>query len=368
MERKDLVSLIVKNGTSVKEAMKQMDLVGLKILFVVDSAGKFIGTLTDGDFRRWILANKSFNDEIKKICNKKPIKFSFENYDIDMVKRVMVEHRLEAVPIVDNSQKIVKVLFWEDVFGNRYKKIEKKLKVPLAIMAGGEGARLSPFTKILPKPLIPINEKPIAEVIMDRFAEFGCAEFYFLLGYKGAMIQSYFDSAKNNYKPVYIFENKPGGTAGALKLLSNHLTKGSFFVSNCDILIEADYADMYESHIRDDNDITIVGAMRHFVVPYGIIAMEEGGQIAKLIEKPEYDFLVNTGMYILKKEVLSYIPKNEKFDFTDLIKKTREKGGKIGVYPVSEKSWLDIGQLELLGEAVSGSLGEKWNRMKARAL
>lgn len=368
MERKYLVSLTVKNSASVKEAMKQMDAVGLKILFVVDDAGKFIGTLTDGDFRRWILASKDFNDEVKKICNRKPIKFLSENYDVDMVKRVMVEHRLEAVPIVDNSQKIVNVLFWEDIFGNKYKKIEKKLRVPLAIMAGGEGARLAPFTKILPKPLIPVNEKPIAEVIMDRFAEFGCTKFYFLLGYKGAMIQSYFDSVKDGHKPVYIFENKPGGTAGALKLLSNQLTKGSFFVSNCDILIEADYADIYESHIRSDNDITIVGAMRHFVVPYGIIEMGDGGWITKLIEKPEYNFLVNTGMYILKKEALSYIPKNEKFDFTDLIKKTQEKGGKIGVYPVSEKSWLDIGQLELLEDAVSGALGDKWDRMKARTL
>jgi len=368
MEHKDLVGLTIKNNISVKKAMKQMDSVGLKILFVVDDTGKFIGTLTDGDFRRWILANNDFDAEVKKICNKKPIKFLFENYDIDTVKRVMVENRLEAVPIVDNSQRIANVLFWEDVFGNKYKKIDKKVKIPLAIMAGGEGTRLSPFTKILPKPLIPINEKPIAEVIMDRFAEFGCTKFYFLLGYKGAMIQSYFDSAKNSYKPVYVYENKPGGTAGALKLLSDQLAEGSFFVSNCDILIEADYADMYESHIRDDNDITIVGAMRHFVVPYGIIEMAEGGQINKLIEKPEYDFLVNTGMYILKREVLSYIPKNEKFDFTDLIRKTQENGGKIGVYPVSEKSWVDIGQIELLEDAVSGALRERWSRMKAKAL
>ncbi len=367
MEKKDLINVIVKEGTSIKTAMKQMDSTGLKILFVVDSSGSLIGAMTDGDFRRWILDGKSCNEDVRNPCNKNPITFSSEDYDIEKIKQIMIKERLECVPIIDGNRTITDALFREDVFGNKYKKAKKALTVPVAIMAGGEGSRLSPFTKILPKPLIPLNEKPIAEVIMDRFAEFGCDEFYLLLGYKGVMIQSYFDNAKSGHKPIYMYEKEPSGTAGSLKLLSDKLSTDSLFVSNCDILIEADYANMYESHLKNNCDITIVGAMRHFVIPYGVIDMGPGGNIGKLIEKPEYDFLVNTGMYILNKNTLSYIPKKGKFDFTELIKKTREKGGKISVYPVSEKSWLDIGQIELLEEAVSGTLGEKWSRMKRGA-
>jgi NDP-sugar pyrophosphorylase family protein len=270
----------------------------------------------------------------------------------------MVAKRIECVPIVDQDDQIVDALFWEDIFGDRYMQGVKKLSVPVAIMAGGEGTRLSPFTKILPKPLVPVNEKPIIEVIMDNFGTFGCETFYLLLGYKGVMVKSYFDNTHVPYKTVYKFEKKPSGTAGALRALPQKRLGHSLFVSNCDIIIKADYSDIYDFHISSDCDITIVGAMRHFVIPYGILKMKAGGGIEDLVEKPEYNFFVNTGMYVVKSSVLCEIPKKGIFNFTDLIAKVRSRGGKIAVYPISEKSWFDIGQLELWQETSSYFSGE----------
>jgi NDP-sugar pyrophosphorylase family protein len=189
---------------------------------------------------------------------------------------------------------------------------------------------------------------------MDNFAEYGCAEFHILLGYKGAMVQSYFDNADCKYALKCRFEKLPCGTGGALKLLPRNITD-SFFLSNCDVVIKADYSDIYDFHIRENCDITVVGAMRHLVIPYGVLEVKknEGGKVNKLTEKPEYDFLVNTGMYVLRKKTLSLVPRKGVFHLTDLIRMVQQGGGKVGVYPISEKSWFDIGQLEYWEEAVS---------------
>lgn len=343
MKSTEIAAIQVKEEASVKDALRQMDQTGLKILFVTDSGGKLLGTITDGDFRKWILAGRSLDEDISCVFNPSPVKFR-EDYDIEEVKRVLVKERFEAIPIVGQSGGITDVLFWEDVFGDKYRKAEGRLGVPVVIMAGGMGTRFSTVTKILPKPLIPFGDKPVVEAIMDSFSNFGCEKFYLLLGYKGTMIQSYFDNTDNGYSPDYVFEPTPMGTAGALGLLEKEDLPGSFFVSNCDIIIKADYTDIYGFHMQNDYDVTVVSAMRHFVIPYGVMDMTTGGSMKDLTEKPEYDFLVNTGMYVIKKDILSFLPGKGKMDFTDLLKKVQESGGKVGIYPVSEKSWVDVGQ------------------------
>lgn len=352
MKNRELKRLCIQKNVSLKKAMSQMDSTGLKILFVMDGNNKFMGTVTDGDFRRRYLSGKSMDLSVAGAYNRNSIKFP-EKHDIEEVKRVMVENRLECVPVIDKKQKIVDALFWEDLFGNKYKRSGKVIDVPVVIVAGGKGTRLSPFTKILPKPLIPVHEKPVAEVIMDNFHECGCSRFYLLLGYKGLMVQSYFENTNNSYKPSYIYEKEPRGTVGALRLLPGDLPDGSFFVSNCDTIIKADYADIYDFHVKKGNDITIVGAMRQFVIPYGVLETKKGGSISKVIEKPEYNFVVNTGMYLLKKDLISLVPANGIFHFTDLLKKAKRKGAKISVYPISEKSWLDIGEFKTWEESIS---------------
>ncbi len=181
--------------------------------------------------------------------------------------------------------------------------------------------------------------------------DYGCDDFYLSLNYKSNIIRAYFSDFEHAYKINYILENKPLGTAGSLHLLRNKIKK-TFFVSNCDILIEADYADILKFHNERRNKITLVSSMKNFSIPYGICEMKNGGILKNIKEKPEFDFFVTTGMYVLDKTVLNDIPKNKFYNMTDLVSDYLKKGHKIGVYPISEKSWLDMGQFEAFHETL----------------
>jgi NDP-sugar pyrophosphorylase family protein len=198
---------------------------------------------------------------------------------------------------------------------------------------------------------MPIGDKPIIEMIVNKFFDHGCKRFYLSLNYKSNLIKAYFSDFEHEYKIDYILEEKPLGTAGSLHFLRNTIKK-TFFVSNCDILIEADYSDILEFHLRKKNKITLVSSMKNFTIPYGVCKILNGGVLKNISEKPEYDFLVNTGMYILEPAVLSDVPKNRFYNITELINDYLKKGERVGVYPVSEKSWLDTGQFELLQQAL----------------
>ena len=159
------------------------------------------------------------------------------------------------------------------------------------------------------------------------------------------MVKAYFEEVKLDYKIHYVEEKMPLGTAGSLKLIEDFI-KDSLIVSNCDIIIDADYHEIVAFHKKKNNDITVVGSFRHFTIPYGICHIQNGGNLVSIEEKPEYDFLVNTGMYILKKSVLRHIPKNKFYNATDLIQAVQDSGGKVGLFPIDEKSWIDVGQWE----------------------
>lgn len=343
MER--LREILIDPKITIKQALKQMDETAKKILFVVDSNNGLLGTVTDGDVRRWILRNGDLNENLSEVMNKNPI-FLHDGSSKEEAKNLMVLKKIECIPIVDEHKRIVSAIWWADLFDHKFNQ-SQSLNIPVVIMAGGEGMRLAPFTKILPKPLMLIGEKPILEVIIDKFMEYGCKEFYLSVNYKANIIKAYFMDIEHDYEINYIQEEKPLGTAGSLYLLKKKIYT-TFFVSNCDILIEADYADILEFHRQNKNKITLVGAVKHYIIPYGVCDIGDGGNMKEIKEKPEYNFLVNTGMYVLEPETLEDIPENTFYHITDLINNYKEKGDKIGVYPISEKSWLDMGQWEEL--------------------
>lgn len=345
MER--LKKVFIKPNHTIKQALRQMDAMGEKTLLVVDDHGLLLGTVTDGDIRRWILKGKDLAESVFRVMNSNPIYLN-PNFEREKAKQVMVKQMLYCLPVVNGNKKVISAVWWVDLFENKPKNLEK-LKIPVVIMAGGEGTRLTPFTKILPKPLMPIGDKPIIEIIIGRFMDYGCNDFYLSLNYKANIIKAYFNDFEHQYKIAYIEEELPLGTAGSLHFLKKCI-KGPFFLSNCDILIEADYADIFKFHQQKKNKITLVSSMKNFLVPYGVCEIENGGILKGIQEKPEFDFFVNTGMYVLDKTVLKDIPKNKFYNMTDLISNYLNKGEKIGVYPVSEKSWLDMGQLEVLQE------------------
>ncbi|GAB4284895.1 MAG: hypothetical protein Kow0068_10100 [Marinilabiliales bacterium] len=226
-----------------------------------------------------------------------------------------------------------------------------KINVPVVIMAGGKGTRMKPFTDVLPKPLIPIGNKTMIEIIMDEYNKHGIKEFYLSINYKGKLIKAYFEDFKE-YIIHFIEEEQFLGTAGSLKLLNGKIHT-PFFVSNCDILIKGSYADIYNFHNNGNYDLTIVAAMVNYKIPYGVCKINKGGALKSIEEKPEYNFLINTGMYVLNPKILNYIPNNQFYNITNLINILKNTDHKIGVYPVSEGSYIDTGQWEQYKKANS---------------
>ncbi len=335
---------LISDKISVKETMQVMSKVAKRILFVTDQEARLLGSVTDGDIRRFVLSGGKLSDHITGVYHKSPY-YLKENYNLENVKKTMLHRRLEGIPVIDKDHKIIKVLMWNEVFGDNIVSPSTKLNMPVVIMAGGKGTRLDPFTRILPKPLIPIGEKTILEMIVEKFSFYGAKEFFISINHRSRMIRAYLEEINPNVKINFLEETKPLGTAGSLSLVASKL-KGNLIVSNCDIIIDTDYNEIIRFHKQHKNDITLVGSFRHYTIPYGICRIEDGGTLIDIQEKPEYDFLANTGMYVLQSKVLKLIPKNELYNMTDLILRVKENGGKVGVFPIDEKSWIDIGQLE----------------------
>ena len=217
--------------------------------------------------------------------------------------------------------------------------------VPVVIMAGGKGTRLYPYTKILPKPLVPIGDTPIVERIINYFSDFGMKSFYMTVNYKKAMIRSYFDEVEKDYTIKYVEENKPLGTGGSIKLIEDRFDR-PIFISNCDSLILADYYDIYQHHLNAGNHITVVSALKNIQVPYGVMHTGENGALKSMEEKPKLSYFINTGMYVINPETIDLIPDDTMFHMTHLVEAVMKKGGKVGTYPVSEDSFLDMGELD----------------------
>ena len=253
---------------------------------------------------------------------------------------------LNALQSVGIENEIISIHFWEDLFAEPKPQPVNKFTIPVVIMAGGLGTRLKPLTNVLPKPLFPVGETTMLEEIMYRFAKHGCSDFYISLNYKAELIEFYIKEHQDNYNVNFFRENKPLGTCGCLYMLSD-IIKQTFFVSNCDILIEQDYSELLSYHHKNLNEITIVAALKHYPISYGTIETGENGKLIQLIEKPELTFKINSGMYILEPHLLNELPKNQFYHITQLIDKVKTRGGKVGVFPVSEKSWKDIGDWKL---------------------
>ena len=285
------------------------------------------------------------NCPIKKVANYHPISV-YTDEDIDYEK-IMQEKVITALPIIDREQKIVNIHFLEKKIENK-----KQLNLPVIIMAGGKGSRLKPFTEILPKPLIPIGGKTITEHIISRFQEYGCTHFDIIVNYKKNLIKSYFQDNENHYDICFVEEPEFWGTAGGLKLIENRYNT-SFFITNCDILVQTDYAQVIEYHKQNANLITIVCAKKKVVIPYGTIETDQTGQIISFREKPEFEFITNTGLYLVEPEFIEKIPEQTFIHITNVIQKCIEQGEKVGTYIIDEENWMDMGQLEELNRMKS---------------
>jgi len=340
---KDITPFLIKSGMTLREAMNQLDSSHRKVVFLIGENERLRGSLTDGDIRRWILAGGHIDTDVKEVCHANPYCVR-EGFDKESVKKEILKCKYPAVPVVNIQGKIVDILFWDDLFQGTEQQCEyKKLDNPVVIMAGGQGTRLEPFTKILPKPLIPIGDKSIIEIIIDKFFFHHIHHFYISINHKAKIIKSYFEELSPPYSIDFIEETIPLGTIGALSYLKGKVDR-SVIITNCDIIIDTNYADLLDFHHQGNYDITLVASMMNHKIPYGICEIESGGTLTQFREKPEFSFLASVGMYIINPAILELIPHNTFCHITHLIELVREKGRKVGVFPISENAWFDTGE------------------------
>jgi|TARA_B100001964_G_scaffold18338_2_gene18801 dTDP-glucose pyrophosphorylase len=334
---------IAKTDISIKQALKLLNKSGRKCLVIVNNNKKLIGTLSDGDIRKAIVLGVDINSKIIRIFQKKPSFLVYGEFTNQQAKKMFLKQKFDLIPVIDSKKNVVEILHWDEIFYNNKKNAIKKINIPVIIMAGGQGTRLQPFSEILPKPLIPINGKTILERIIEKFHIQGFQNFNFIINYKSLILKAYIQEIKEKFSINFFEEKKTLGTIGGILLAKNKILN-NFFVSNCDVIINADYLDLLDFHKKKSNDITLVASTKEYIIPYGNCKIDKKGNLTKIIEKPKYDFLINSGLYVFNKRVMKLIPPNKYFDFTHLVEIAKKNKYKIGVYPIYEDSWIDVGQ------------------------
>jgi len=333
-------NIFVFENSNIHEVMKKLQKTGERCLVVVNKNKRLLGTINDGDIRRAILNQISTSTSIKNIYEKKCTYVQSKKFKIEKILKIIKSKKIDLVPVVNNNKIVINYLTLKEIEGLTS---PKKIAIDVIIMAGGRGTRLKPFTHILPKPLIPLKDKTVIEKIIDNFRKFGVKKFIISINYKSKIIKSFFDELNPNYKYKFIEEKKSLGTAGSLGYLQNKIKK-DYFITNCDTLIDFDYSEAYKAHKENKNDITVVVSSKKFTIPYGVCKINESGLLNSIQEKPSQHSLINTGMYVVNNQIFRLIKKSKFLNFTDLILLARKKNKKVGIYPISERSWLDIGQ------------------------
>ena len=338
---RDISNVTISPSITLLAALKTMDERKVKTLFVFEG-NHFEGLFTLGDVQRAIIKNIGLDKEVGSILDRHKI-YGYKSESDDIIREKMRSIRAEVMPILDEDGEIVDIWFWDEIFNEQEPSNRPKIDLPVVIMAGGKGTRLKPITNVIPKPLVPVGDKTILEVIMDQFEGIGCHKFYMSVNYKADMMEYYLSQLDHKYDIEFFMEDKPLGTIGSVSLLKGKITT-PFFVSNCDSINEQDYRDVWDYHVQNHNDMTIVTMVKSFKIPYGVIETGEDGLMTALKEKPEQTYQVNTGVYILNPELIEEIPEGEFFHITHLMEKVQAQGGRVGCFPVSEHSWKDMGE------------------------
>jgi dTDP-glucose pyrophosphorylase/predicted transcriptional regulator len=338
-------NIIINKNTSILNALKKMNNAGTRCLVVIDKDKTLLGTLTDGDLRRIILRTKNLQLKINKSYNENCIFYFEKTMNIKNIRKEMLDKKIDLVPVVDKRKKLKSYITIDEDLIYSSSSSKKNIKNPVIIMAGGKGSRLDPFTRVLPKPLIPIGNQTMIEKIINSFSKQGFKKFYLSLNYKANIIENYLSDINNNTKINYIREKKFLGTAGSLSLLKSKFNN-DIIITNCDTIVEINFKEILDYHKKNKYDLTIVASTKEFEVPYGTCVLNSVGELKKLKEKPKYNLLVNVGLYILKPELLKLVKKNTFLSMSDFINNLQSKSYKIGVFPCHENFWKDVGQWE----------------------
>lgn len=327
---------LILKGCSVKHALEHLNqLAPDSILFVVDHEDKLIGSLTDGDVRRGLLNNFTLTSRIDEIIQPNPRYIRKGENNISKIIAYR-EELYRILPVVDENMRVVNVI--------NFRIIKSYLPIDAVIMAGGRGQRLQPLTDSQPKPLLKVGEKPIMEHNIDRLASYGIDDFWVSVKYLGEQIEHYFGNGNNkNINIEYIWETEPLGTIGAVSKVSN-FEHDYVLVTNSDLLTTIDYENFFLDFVNQEADFAVLTIPYQVSIPYAVLETKDRN-IKSLKEKPTYTYYSNGGVYLMKKEMLQYIPKDSFFNSTDLMEALINKDYKVISYPFTGY-WLDVGKHE----------------------
>lgn len=328
----------VDKDISVSAALSQLERIDHKILFIAPDS-RLEAVLTDGDIRRYVLAGSDIQASVTQAAYKSPL--SLSGYHEAAARAMLTEKAISCVPMTDRTGCVHALVFANETLHRENPPVD----TPVILMAGGLGTRLYPYTEILPKPLIPVGSVTITEQILNRFKKFGCYDFYLVVNHKKNLIKSYFSEVDTGANIRFIDEDKPLGTGGGLSFFKGQFD-GPVIVTCADSVIEADYGELLEQHRRENNIFTMVCAKKRLAVPYGVIETAPDGSLQSLLEKPGYDFLVNTGLYVVSPAFIDRVPADSFVPITDVVNSCLADGKRVGVYTVAEDCFIDIGQLD----------------------
>lgn len=338
---KKLKQFVVAKTDSLKEVMETINNNSMGFALVCDDK-KLFGIITDGDIRRYMLTGGKLEELAGNVANKKP-RYVYEG-EQHLAEDIMFQQQLTVIPIVNEQKELIDIILNRPVQNNSKK---ESINLPLVIMAGGKGTRLWPYTNILPKPLIPVDGITITEQIMNRFSEFGCNDIYMILNYMKDFIKAYFKEKSVKQSLHFIEEKGFLGTGGGLRYLKGIIDQ-TFIMTNCDVIINCNYAEILNSHRIQNNIITMVCAKKNMVIPYGTVEIGVDKQILSMQEKPSIWYYINTGVYIIEPEFLDLIPEDESIHLPQLIELAMMIGKKVGTYIIDGEQWMDMGQIDEL--------------------
>lgn len=331
----DVSHICLSPHSSIRQAIECIDQSGLGIALITDADYRLVGTLTDGDIRRAILAGFTLDSIIAGILPESaPIAASYGTNSADLL-HLMKSKVVRHIPLLDSAGKVLDLVTLDDLV------TDTTIPIKAVIMAGGLGTRLRPLTDDTPKPMLPVGDRPVMEWMIDQIRQAGISKVNVTTHYKSEKIVQHFgDGSTFGVNIDYVNESQPLGTGGALGLLAP--SDEPLLVINGDILTHVDFRALFDYHKSHGADVTMGVRQFEMQVPYGLIECQ-GNQVRTLKEKPSLTVLVNAGIYLLEPLVYKYIPRGKHFNITDLIQWLIDDGRKIISFPIFEY-WLDIGQ------------------------
>lgn len=339
---KNVQKILIDPDTSVIDAMQIIDRGAVQIALIVDQQLRLIGTLTDGDIRRGLLQGETLEAPAERLMNRK---FHSVRSDEDQpaVLEMMRRELLLQVPVLDHQGRVVDLLLLQELLN------PQQLGNAIVIMAGGKGTRLRPYTQHCPKPMLPIGDQPMLEILLEQCIANGFRTFYFSVNYlREQIIEHFGDGSRWGVSIFYLMEAEPLGTAGSLQLLPGSLTE-PFLVLNGDVLTRFDLSNLLRFHNEHKAHATLCVREHELTVPFGVVRTN-GSELVGFEEKPTYRHQVNAGIYVIDPELLPLLQPHQFTDMPSLLFSAQEAGHNVAVCPIHEY-WLDVGRPESLQQA-----------------